>query len=122
MQRLLSLPLLLSALLASVAAQAQEGTQEFVGQVLSTKSRAEVRAEFDQARVAGTLERRNYSHRYIVMPSAPTAMAGLTRAEVRAELERALRSGELDRRNASYGGLEETVVDPTRGRRGSARS
>jgi hypothetical protein len=119
----LSIPVLFSAaMLACTAVQAQEGTQEFVGQVLSTKSRAEVRAELDQARLAGTLERRNYSHLRLTTPVAPTAMAGLTRAAVRAELEQALRSGELDRRNASYGGLEEAVVDPSRGRRGSNRS
>lgn len=118
MQRL-SVSALLSALLACAAAQAQEGTQDFAGQVLSTKSRAEVRAEFEQARVAGTLERRNYSHRSIAVPAASTAVVGLTRAEVRAELQQALESGELDRRNASYGGLE---VAPARGRRGAASS
>jgi hypothetical protein len=86
--------------LAVSAAHAQEATQTFAGEVLSVRTRAEVRAELDQARLAGTLERRNYA--YVDYRRADEAPSTLTRAEVLAEFERARVAGELERRNYAH--------------------
>jgi hypothetical protein len=86
--------LIATALLVSFAgvgsALAQEATQDFQpSSMLSTKSRAEVRAEFLQAQRAGTLQTRDYSE----ASAAPQAASSLTRAQVAAEAREALRLG-----------------------------
>jgi len=89
--------LIATALLVSFAgvgsAFAQEATQDFQpSSMLSTHSRAEVRAEFLQAQRAGTLQTRNYSE----ASAAPQAASSLTRAQVAAEAREALRLGATD--------------------------
>lgn len=112
------LSLLSLAALAASAAHAQEGTQTFADEVLSVRSRAEVRAELDRARAAGELERRNYA--YFEYRRADEAPSGLTRAEVLAEFERARLAGELDRRNYARRDTAPVVVARQRdGRAGS---
>lgn len=105
---------LFATLLAVAGAHAQEGTQEFANQTLSTRGRSEVRAEFEAARSAGTLDRRNYASHSVDRASTSV---GLTRAEVIAEFERARAAGELERRNyASYGAFESTRAASARSR------
>lgn len=91
--RSLALTLALSSLFAATAASAQEGTQDFANQVLSTRTRAEVQAEFEAARVARRLDTRNASAVYGGFAAGEVG-SGLTRAEVRAELVRALADGQ----------------------------
>jgi len=105
----------LSALFAVGAAVAQEGTQEFQSQTLSSKTRAEVMAELQQARTAGTLDRASDS--YGNFPA--TAIASTrTRADVLAELTAAQRARALDSRNyaASYGSFRLGEISSTRSR------
>lgn len=72
------------------SAFAQEGTQDFAPAAqLSSKTRAEVRAEFFAAKRAGTLEIHNYGE----ASPAPLAASALTRAQVAAEAREALRLG-----------------------------
>ena len=93
--------LIATALFVSFAgvgsAFAQEATQDFQpSSMLSTKSRAEVRAELLQAQRAGTLETRNYAE----ASDAPAAASTLTRAQVVAESREALRLGATDANEA----------------------
>lgn len=93
--------LIATALLVSFAgvgsAFAQEATQDFPpSSMLSTKSRAEVRAEFQEAQRAGTLQTRNYSD----ASAAPQASSSLTRTQVTAEAREALRLGATDTNEA----------------------
>lgn len=78
---------LLAALFAVAGAHAQEGTQEFANQTLSTQGRAEVRAELEAARNAGTLDRRNHASHGVFAPTVGTsarsggdALAGVEKA------------------------------------------
>lgn len=72
------------------SAFAQEGTQDFPSaQQLSTKSRAEVRAELLAAQRDGTLQ----LNRYGEASAAPLAASTLTRAQVVAETREAQRLG-----------------------------
>ena len=74
------------------SAFAQEGTQDFApAQQLSTKSRAEVRAELLAAQRDGTLEISHYGE----ASPAPLAASTLTRAQVVAETREAQRLGLL---------------------------
>lgn len=105
----------LSTLFAAGAAVAQEGTQDFHHQSLSSKTRAQVIAEMQDARVAGTLDRAGDS--YGNFPA--TAIASTrTRAEVQAELAVAQRARALDTRNyaASYGSFRLGEIASTRSR------
>ena len=105
----------LSALFAAGAALAQEGTQEFQNQTLSSKTRAEVIAELQQARRAGTLDPAGDS--YGNFPA--TAIASTrSRADVLAELNAAQRARALDSRNyaASYGSFRLGEISSTRSR------
>jgi hypothetical protein len=98
----------LLALAACASASAQEAVQAFRDETLSTRTRAEVRAELDRARLAGELERRNHAYggfeRSFDMPGT------LTRAEVLAEFERARQAHELDLRNYSVGSSAGTAA------------
>lgn len=72
------------------SAFAQEGTQDFPNaQQLSSKSRAEVRAELLAAQRDGTLQHDNSGE----ASPAPIAASTLTRAQVRAEAREAVRLG-----------------------------
>lgn len=105
----------LSALFAVGAAVAQEGTQDFQNQTLSAKTRAQVIAELQEARSAGTLDRAGDA--YGNFPA--TAIASTrTRAEVQAELAVAQRARALDVRNyaASYGSFRLGEIASTRSR------
>jgi Domain of unknown function (DUF4148) len=53
---------LLFALFAATSAFAQQGTQDFANQILSTRDRDGVRAELAQERRAGQLENRGQSY------------------------------------------------------------
>lgn len=71
------------------SAFAQEGTQDFPNvQLLSSKSRAEVRAELLAAQRDGTLQHYNGE-----ASPAPLAASTLTRAQVLAETREAVRLG-----------------------------
>ena len=84
------------ALLACTTAFAQEGTHDAAA--LSTRSRADVAAELEQARAARTLDHPGELYGSVAPAAAPST---LTRAEVRADFESARRAGTLDERNAS---------------------
>jgi hypothetical protein len=93
--------LIASALFVAFAgagsAFAQEATQDFQpSSLLSTKSRAEVHAEFLAAKRAGTLQ----THNYAEASAAPAAASTLTRAQVIAEAREALRLGATDANEA----------------------
>jgi hypothetical protein len=93
--------LIATALFVSFAgagsAFAQEATQDFQpSSILSTQSRAEVRAEFLEARRAGTLQTHNYSE----ASAAPVAASTLTRAQVVAEAREAARLGATEANEA----------------------
>jgi len=93
--------LIATALFVSFAgagsAFAQEATQDFQpASMLSSKSRAEVRAELQQAQRAGTLETRNYAE----ASAAPVAASSLTREQVVAEAREAARLGATDANEA----------------------
>ena len=105
----------LSVLFAAGAALAQEGTQEFQNQTLSSKTRAAVLAELQQARGAGTLDPAGDS--YGNFPA--TAIASTrSRADVLAEMNAAQRARALDSRNyaASYGSFRLGEISSTRSR------
>lgn len=103
----------LATLLATGAAVAQEGTQDFQNQALSAKTRAEVIAEMQQARNVGTLDRAGDSY-----GNFPAIASTRTRAEVLAELNAAQRARALDSRNyaASYGSFRLGEISSTRSR------
>jgi hypothetical protein len=101
------------ALFAATTAFAQEGTQDFAKEALSTRSRAEVRAELAQARAAGQLENRGESYGGFDRSAVASTKS---RDEVRAELDAARRDGTLDTRNESYGGADRTAIASTKTR------
>lgn len=105
----------LPVLFAAGAAVAQEGTQDFQQQTLSSKTRAQVIAEMQDARIAGTLDRAGDS--YGNFPASAIASTR-TRAEVQAELAVAQRARALDTRNysASYGSFRLGEIASTRSR------
>ena len=76
-------PALILTLAAAGAAQAQEGTQDFAGQTLSTRTRAEVIAELQQARAAGRLDQPGALYGSF---DATQLVSTRTRADVRADL------------------------------------
>lgn len=93
--------LIATALFVSFAgagsAFAQEATQDFQpSSMLSTKSRAEVRAEFLEAQRAGTLQ----THNYAEASAAPQAASMLTRTQVAAEAREAARLGATEANEA----------------------
>lgn len=103
----------LLGLAACASAFAQEAVQAFRNETLSTRTRAEVRAELERARLAGELERRN--HAYGGFERSLEAPSMVTRAEVLAEFQRAREARELDLRN--YSGLgtgRSAVASPAR--------
>ncbi len=89
-------------LFASAGTFAQEGTQDFASQTLSTRSRTEVIAEFEQARAAGQLPLAGALYGQI---DTARLVSTRTRTEVLAELDAARRDGTLETRNsgALYG-------------------
>ncbi len=106
---------LLSASLFSGLAAAQEGTQDFQSASLSSRTRAEVLAEFQAARASGQLAQRGESYGSVdIGPFASTR----TRAEVLAEYAAARRASALDMRNyaASYGSFRIGEIASTRPR------
>lgn len=105
----------LSAMLAAGSAVAQEGTQDFQNHTLSSKTRAEVIAELQQARSAGTLDRPGDSYGGF---TGNAIVSTRTRAEVLAELDTARRARALDSRNyaASYGSFRLGEISSTRSR------
>lgn len=105
----------LSAVFAVGSAVAQEGTQEFQNQTLSSKTRAEVVAELQQARIAGTLDHAGDS--YGNFP-ATAIVSTRNRADVLAELNAAQRARALNSRNyaASYGSFRLGEISSTRSR------
>lgn len=106
---------MLSASLFSSIAAAQEGTQEFQAQSLSSRTRAEVLAELEQARASGQLELRGESYGGVDTGKVASTRS---RAEVLAELEVARRARALDTRNysASYGSFRLGEIASTRSR------
>lgn len=90
--RHIAIALAFTSLLAAGAASAQEGTQDFADQLLSTRSRAEVQAELEAARQARRLDTRNASVVYGSFAGGEVGSAR-TRAEVRAEIVQALADG-----------------------------
>lgn len=98
----------LSTLLALVAAGssfAQEGTQDFANQTLSTRTRAEVIAELEQARASGQLL---VSGELYGSFRPAQIVSTRTRGEVLAELDAARRDGTLQTRNSGpfYGSFQ----------------
>jgi hypothetical protein len=91
--RSIAAALALSSLFAAGAASAQEATQDFANQALSTRTRAEVQAEFEAARQARRLDTRNASAVYGSFAAGEPGSTR-TRAEVRAELAQALAAGQ----------------------------
>ena len=96
---------LLSATLALAAlpAFAQEGTQDFDTSRLSSRTRAEVRAEFEAARLAGTLDTHQSGPAYGSFRAGELASSA-SRAQVRAELAHALDAGQHLSRGERAGG------------------
>ncbi|MBX3606581.1 MAG: DUF4148 domain-containing protein [Piscinibacter sp.] len=92
MNRSIAIAIALSSTLAAGVASAQEATQDFANQVLSTRSRAEVKAELAAAREARQLDVRNASAVYGSFKPADVGSAR-SRAEVRAELRQVLADG-----------------------------
>lgn len=87
---LLALTLAIALAGAATATFAMEGTQDFPSaDQLSSRSRAEVIAEYLAARQAGTLEIHNYAE----ASRAPQPASTLSRAQVVAEAREALRLG-----------------------------
>ena len=85
---------LVLALVATSAAIAQESTQDHPTAAAS-RSRAEVRAELEQARAAGLLEPR---HEWVRGGPRERAKSTLTREQVLHELQNARAAGRLDPR------------------------
>jgi hypothetical protein len=107
--RRISLPFLV-ALAGSTAALAQEGTQDFANLPAATRTRAEVKAEIDQARVAGQLDNRGEAYGGF----EGTQLASTrTRTQVLAELDAARRAGELQTHNQSYGSFAQGEIRST---------
>lgn len=106
---------MLSASLFSGLAAAQEGTQDFQAASLSSRTRAEVIAELEQARAAGQLEQRGESYGGV---DTSKLVSTRSRAEVLAELDAARRARALDTRNysASYGSFRLGEIASTRAR------
>lgn len=94
----------LAALLVAGTAYAQEGTQDFQNIPQSTKTRAQVIAELEQARHDGTLERRGEAYGGF---QGNAFASNKTRAEVLAEYHAARRARALDTHSysATYGGV-----------------
>ena len=113
MKTLQSTAAVLFTMFAATAAFAQEGTQDFANETLSTRSRAEVRAELAQAQAAGQLENRGESYGGFGRSAFASTKS---RADVLAELDAARRAGTLDNRNESYGGPDRTAVASTKTR------
>lgn len=78
----------------SATAVAQENPDLWAPEPMSTKSRAQVQAELEQARSDGSIN--VMSTNYDLIASEPTA--GMkSRTQVRAELQQAIASGEFER-------------------------
>lgn len=92
------------ALTCSTAAFAQEGTQDFKDQVLSTRSRADVQAELAQARTAGQLDVRGEAYGSV---DSRRFQSTVSRAEVLADLQLWRESGlaSLNRGETGYDAL-----------------
>jgi hypothetical protein len=103
----------LLALLAANAAFAQEGTQDFANQTLSTRSRDEVRRELAQARASGQLENRGETYGGFARHEVASVRS---RVQVLAELDAARRAGELENRNQSYGSFARNEIFSTKTR------
>jgi hypothetical protein len=101
------------ALLGSVSAFAQEGTQEFTNLPPSSLTRAEVKAELAQAQAKGLLDMRGETYGGFDVRSFESTRS---RTQVLAELDVARRSGELDRRNQVYGSFASGEITSTRSR------
>jgi hypothetical protein len=103
----------LLTLLAATTAFAQEGTQEFVNQTLSTRSRDVVLRELAQARAAGELDNRNESYGGFDRKAFASTKS---RAQVVAELDAARRAGELENRDETYGTFAHNEIVSSRTR------
>ncbi len=106
---------LVSASLFSGVVAAQEGTQDFQTPSLSSRTRAEVIAELEQARAAGRIAQLGES--YGTVDSTKLASTR-TRAEVLAEFEASRRVRVVDGRSyaASYGSFRVGEIASTRSR------
>lgn len=105
---------IVSALLGSAVALAQEGTQTFRDiEGLSTRSRAEVVAELTAARAQGLLDQRGQAYGGF---EARSIASTKSRAEVVAELNAARAAGELTERGQSYGSFNTRAIASTRTR------
>ena len=104
-----------SAFLVFGSAVAQEGTQDFQNRPLSSKTRAEVLTELEQARLAGKLELQGESYSGFTGNAIASTRS---RAEVLVELDAAKRARALDTRNysASYGSFRLGEIRSTRSR------
>ena len=103
----------LFAVFAATTASAQEGTQEFTHQTLSTRSRVEVRTELAQARATGQLENRGEAYGGFDR----TAIASTqSRAQVLAELDAARRAGLLETRGESHCSFARNEIASTKTR------
>lgn len=85
---------------------------EFDDHFVSTRTRAEVRAELASAAAAGRLEPMGEAMSY---PTSMPSSSSLTRAEVKAELARAAAAGELNQQG------EITAIPPVHRGGGSTR-
>lgn len=105
----------LAILLANGLAFAQEGTQDFDPQKLSSRSRADVLAELEQARVNGRFDSRGESYGGFSQSEIVSTRA---RAEVLADFEAARRAKALDTRNYAgvYGGFVPGEIKSTKTR------
>lgn len=105
----------LAALLFAGSAFAQEGTQDFQNLPQSSRTRAEVIAELQQARRDGTLERRGEAYGGF---SGNAFASTRTRAEVLAEYDAARRARALDTHSysATYGGFSPGEIRSSRTR------
>ena len=109
----LSLPLM--GLLTSFAAFAVEGTQEFRDQVLSTRARAEVRAELAEARAAGLLVAGEIYGSFAAAQITSTRL----RDDVRLDLAAARAAGELNQPGETYGSFTAAELGSDRTRAAS---
>jgi hypothetical protein len=105
----------LAALLFAGTALAQEGTQDFQNIPQSTKTRAQVIAELEQARHDGTLVRDGDAYGGF---QGKAFASNKTRAEVLAEYHAARRAGALDTHSysATYGGFPSGEIGSSRTR------
>jgi hypothetical protein len=105
----------LATLFAAGAALAQEGTQDFDGQVLSTRTRAQVLAELDRSRVTDLTQHAGEDYASF----EPREIASTrSRSEVLAELAAARRARAVDGRSyqASYGSFRPEEITSTKSR------